>query len=337
MSYQSAIEKLHGLGLHSLVVSRDGQTVAEASVKPYGLDQLHPLFSLTKSFTSTAVGFAVQEGLLSLDDKLVSFFPERQDMITDEKMRDVTVRHLLTMSTGHKQEPDIWPDSPDPPGHFLRTELAYEPGSVWLYNSAASGMLGYIVEKVSGMSMEAYLRPRLFDPLGIAEWVWDKYPDDTCIGGYGLNLRTRDVLKFGNFMLYEGKQLLCKHWVNEATSKQILQPGNPGQDDTVGYGFQFWMCLLENAYRGDGAFGQICLVVPRRKVVVAMNSGSSDMGEMLRLLFRELLDGLDGDFPFFTKLDAPAEECKMQRYLRQAFNGKIPWSYKGLLTGVEFT
>jgi CubicO group peptidase (beta-lactamase class C family) len=312
LSYQSALEKLRDLGMHGMVAARDGIAVAEAAVKPYSLDKPHTLNSLTKSFVSVAVGFCVQEGLLSLDDKALSFFPGRLPCRPCENMEKITVRHLLMMATGHTKEPYFWPTEQEPLDSFLRSYVDAEPGSVFLYNTAGSHLLGYIVEKVSGVSVEEYLRPRLLEPLGITEWVWEKQPDGACKTGVGLHLSTRDIAKFGNFLLFEGsyggKQLIGKEWIREAVSKKIMQPGDPDTEWTSGYGYQFWINRRENSYRADGAFGQFCIVIPCRRLVIAMNSGSQDMGAMLDVIFEELVPALDRDFPYETELTAPLPE-----------------------------
>lgn len=335
MSYQSALEKLRDLGMHGFVAARDGQTVAEAAVRPYSLDNPHALFSLTKSFTAMAVGFCVQEGLLSLDDKAVSFFPCRPC----EHMKKITIRHLLMMATGHTKEPYHWPSEQKPLDSFLCSNVEAEPGSIFLYNTAGSHLLGYIVETVSGVSLEEYLRPRLLEPLGISGWAWDRHPDGVCMSGVGLHMSTRDIVKFGNFLLFEGchngKQLIDKEWIREATTKKIVQPGEPGTEWTGGYGYQFWICRRENSYRADGAFGQFCIVIPHRQLVIAMNSGSQDMGGMMDVIFDELLDGLEGYVPGgeVTELDASPQESEGQRRLRGWLVDGVPWTYNDIMTG----
>lgn len=306
MSYASALEKLRDLGMHGMVVSRDGETIAEAVIHPHRLDKPHTLNSLTKSFTSTAIGFAIQEGLLSLDDRAVSFYPDVLPSHPCENMEKITIRHLLHMATGHTKEPYYWPTEQTPLPSFLRSYVEAEPGSCFLYNTAGSHHLGYILEKVSGQSVEDFLRTRLLEPLGIKEWIWEKHPDGVCKTGVGLHLCTRDIVKFGNFLLfeglYDGKQLISKEWLREATTAKIIQPGEPDSDWTSGYGYQFWINSREDSYRADGAFGQFCIVIPNRKLVVAMNSGTHDMGAMLDVIFEDLLPALDGEIPFSSEL-----------------------------------
>jgi CubicO group peptidase (beta-lactamase class C family) len=324
MSYQFALEKLRDLGMHGMVAARDGETVAEAVVKPYRLDRPHILNSLTKSVLSTAVGFCVQEGRLTLDDKVSLFFP-------GEDMEKISIRHLLMMATGHTAEPYHWPTERNPRKSFLASSVDAEPGSVFLYNTAGSHMLGYIVEEAAGQSLEEYLRPRLFEPLGIAEWKWDKHPDGSCMGGVGLWLSTRDIVIFGNFLLFEGKGLVNADWVREATQAHIVQPGNPGEHGTAGYGYQFWMNRTEG-YRADGAFGQFCIVMPGRRLVIAMNSGSHDMHAMMDVIFDELVPALETETPGgeIIELAPLVNETGWQRRFRQALLEDVPITYKEL-------
>ncbi|MDR1692943.1 MAG: beta-lactamase family protein, partial [Oscillospiraceae bacterium] len=312
MTYRQSIEALRDLGLHSMIVSRNGETAAEVAVAPYSPDTPHTLNSLTKSFSSTAIGFCVQEGLLTLNDRVASFFPERLPRRPCESMETMTVRHLLTMATGHTTEPYFWPEEKDPADTFLRSYVASEPGSGFLYNTAGSHMLSYIVEKVTGNSMEEYLKPRLLEPLGITDYIWESHPDGVRKGGVGLHVSCRDILKFGHFLLaegsYGGKRLLNAAWIKEATRAHIIQPGDPGSDWTSGYGYQFWRNSREDSYRADGAFGQFCIVVPRRGLVISCNAGTTDMGAMLNVLFDHLIPALDGEVPASSALVAPLPE-----------------------------
>lgn len=214
-TFLEEIDRRH-LGVHGFVLLRRGITIAEGWWKPYRAELPHQLFSLSKSFTSTAIGFAVQEGLLRLDDRVVSFFPEKLPCRPCENMEKMQIRHLLTMSTGHSVEPDIFH-----PGklaaEFLRSYVDLEPGSRFLYNTAATYMLSAILQKRTGETLTRYLTPRLFRPLGIPVPQWDSDPDGVNLGGFGLNLDTRSIARFGQFLLqkgcWNGRQLLNPEWI----------------------------------------------------------------------------------------------------------------------------
>ena len=284
------------LGLHSFMLIRHGQVAAEGWWKPYSPSFVHMLFSLSKSFTSTAVGFACQEGLLSIEDDVVSFFKDELPADPCANMMKMKVKNLLTMGTGHSREPNAL-NGEKWAYNFLTSYVDKEPGSIFTYNTPATYMLSRIVQRVTGEKVFDYLKPRLFEPLGIQNIWWEESPEGANTGGFGLNLHTEDIAKFGQFLLnkgaVDGKQLLNPEWIEMATSKQISN-GDPNEDSdwSQGYGFQFWRCKREGVYRGDGAFGQYCVVMPKQDAVLAVTSGSNDIGQILNEAWAHLLPGM---------------------------------------------
>jgi CubicO group peptidase (beta-lactamase class C family) len=279
--------------LHSFMLLRHGAVVAEGWWSPYGPEHPHQLFSLTKSFTSTAVGLAVAEGRLSVDDLVLSFFPERAPAAASEHLRAMRVRHLLTMTAGHEVEPALHGrQERDWVKGFLAHPVPHPPGTHFVYNSMASHVLSAIVQQVTGMPILDYLQPRLFAPLGIQKPQWDTCPRGINTGGWGLSLRTEDIARFGQLYLqkgtWRGQRILPAMWVEEATARQVSNAPNENPDWEQGYGYQFWRCR-HDAYRGDGAFGQFCLVMPDRDVVLAITSGIGDMQAVLNVVWEELL------------------------------------------------
>jgi CubicO group peptidase (beta-lactamase class C family) len=278
-------------GMHGVVVLRHGQVIAEGWWKPYNAAQPHVLYSLSKSFTSTAVGMAIAEGKLSLDDQVLKFFPGDAPANPSDNLKAMRVRDLLMMSTGHQDEPPVTPDEISAKT-FLAQPVPHLPGTHFKYNTAATFTLSAIVQKVTGQTVLDYLGPRLFSPLGIESPVWDANFQGISLGGYGLRVRTEDIAKFGQLYLqrgnWKGQQLLPAPWVALATSRQTSNGSNPDSDWNQGYGFQFWRCR-HNAYRGDGAFGQYCLVLPDQDAVVAINSGVKDMQAVLNVIWDKLL------------------------------------------------
>jgi len=292
LDFVNSLDQLDAL--HGLVVVRHGKVVAEGWWKPYSAEHPHVLYSLSKSFTSTAVGLAVAEGKLSLDDEVLKFFPEDAPANPSTNLKAMRVRDLLIMSTGHQDEPPTAPDQISPKS-FLAQPVAHLPGTHFKYNTAATFMQSAIVQKVSGQTVLDYLRPRLFEPLGIEGAVWDMNFQGISLGGYGLRVRTEDIAKFGQLYLqhgrWHGKPILTADWVALATSKQTSNGSNPASDWNQGYGFQFWRCR-HNAYRGDGAFGQFCVVMPEQDAVVAIHSGTKDMQAILNVIWDKLLPAL---------------------------------------------
>jgi len=298
--------------LHSFMMMRHGKVIADGWWSPYGAESPHVLFSLSKSFTSTAVGLAVAEGKLSVDDEVLKFFPDDAPTEPSANLKAMRVRDLLRMNTGHETEPPR-PADQSWKKAFLSHPVRFKPGTHFLYNTSATYMLAAVVEKTTGMSLLDYLRPRLFEPLGIENPTWDKSPEGICLGGYGLSVRTEDIARFGQLYLQEGKwqgkQLIPAAWVREATSFQTSNGSSPKSDWDQGYGYQFWRCR-NDCYRGDGAFGQYCIVLPEKDVVIAITSGLRDMQAVLNLVWEKLL-------PAMSSTRLPSDK-KAQAKLAQA-------------------
>lgn len=288
--------------LHSFMFLRHGKVVAEGWWEPYGPELVHTMYSTSKSFTSTAIGFAVADSLLTVEDKVISFFPEFLPDSVSDYLAALTVKDLLTMSVGQDPDPTlkIPADSLWVKG-FFETPVLNEPGSVFLYNSMATYMLSAIVTRVTGEKVIDYLQPRLFEPLGISGIDWETDPAGYNTGGWGLRLKTEDMAKFGQFLLqkgkWDGKQVLPGEWVEEATTFKIQQrPDLPAEDRAKsdwlqGYCYQFWRCRY-NAFRADGAFGQYIIVMPDQDAVIAITSETPDMQGVLDLVWSLLLPAM---------------------------------------------
>jgi CubicO group peptidase (beta-lactamase class C family) len=308
---------------HSFMMVRHGHVIAEGWWAPYRKTARHMLYSLSKSFTSTAVGFAVAEGKFTVDAPVTSFFPDDLPAAVSDNLADLRVKHLLTMSVGHAKDstPVItreqnWVKS------FLSLPIANAPGSVFLYNSGATYMLSAIVQKVAGEKAIDYLRPRLFEPLDISGMTWETCPRGINTGGWGLSVQTDALAKFGQFYLqngvWNGRQVLPPAWIEKATTFKIQQPAAEGSDLEKlkqtsdwhqGYCYQFWRCR-HNAFRGDGAFGQYAIVMPEQDAVIAITSETGDMPGELRLVWEHLLPAMkDNALP----ADAPSEAQLKQK------------------------
>lgn len=292
-----------GLELHSFMVVRNGKVAAEGWWDPYKADLKHTMYSTSKAFTSTAIGFAVTEGLLTVEDKVISFFPESLPDTVSENLASMCVKDLLTMSAGQDPEPtfsrllpsDDWVKA------FLETPVPNKPGSTFLYNSSATYMLSAILTELTGETVLDYLTPRLFEPLNITGMDWEVDPDGINVGGWGLRIKTEDMAKFGQLFLqkgkWNGKQVIPESWVEEASSAQIIQnPDLPEaekakSDWEQGYGYKFWRSR-HNSYRADGAYGQGILILPEKNAVVVLTAEAHDMQKEFNLVWDHLLPGM---------------------------------------------
>jgi len=283
---------------HGFMIVRNGHAVAEGAWAPYRLEDRRMLFSLSKSFTSTAIGFAASEGLLALNDPVVGYFPEDLPEEPSPRLEELRIRDLLTMSTG--QAKDTIPLSNEGGDEnwaraILSEPVAYPPGTRFVYNSGATYLLSAILHRATGESLLEYLKPRLLEPLGIANATWDTCPRGIAAGGWGLSISVEDIAKFGLLYLQDGiwewKRVLPEGWTEEATSKQVDNGNEADNDWNQGYGYQFWRCR-HGAYRGDGAFGQFCIVLPDRNAVVAVASGTDNMAGIMQAVWDNLLPAM---------------------------------------------
>ena len=321
--------------LHSVMIIRHGQNIAQGWWYPYSADKRHMLFSLSKSFTSTAIGMAIDEGLLSLNDTVISFFAEETPENPSDHLKAMRVRDLLAMNSGH-QEDTTNRLGKDPNKtwvqEFLSLDVEHKPGTHFVYNSGATFMLSAILQKVTGQTVLDYLTPRLFEPLGIEDPIWESNPQGINFGGWGLSVKTEDIAKLGQLYLqkgeWNGKQLISKWYVEKATSRQTSNGSNPESDWEQGYGYQFWMCR-HGLYRGDGAFGQYCIVMPEQDAVVAITSGVSDMQAVMNLVWDTILPAMKSD----PLTENPAVQKKLEDRLAN-LNLKMP---EGQLTSPLMT
>lgn len=307
-NYLEAVKK-SGQDLHSLMILRHGKVVAEHWFDDHAASKPHILNSVSKTFTSTAIGFAVNEGLLKVSDKVISFFPDKLPTEVSPNLRELEIRHLLTMTVGHDADPTRGVRSTadkDWVEAFLAHPVEHKPGTEYVYNSLATYMLSAILQQVTGERVIDYLQSRLLRPLGIVGATWDESPQGISVGGWGLYVKTEDMAKLGQFYLqkgeWNGKQLLPKAWFDEATTAQVpsLIPGVKRENLTVkakdsdwlqGYGYQLWRCR-HNAYRADGANGQFIIVLPEKEAVIVTTAHIQDMQGEINLIWKHLLPAL---------------------------------------------
>lgn len=277
---------------------RQARTVLEQYWEPYVADDRALVYSASKTFTATAIGLAIAEGRLALDDRVVDLLREGREPAVelDPAVSELTVHHLLSMSTGHDADtlPELEAVAPlEWTQKFLSLRPQAPVGSRHVYNNGASWLLGELVRQLTGEDLLDYLRPRLLAPLGI-DATWDTDSLGRCLGWTGLHVRTRDLAAMGELYrcdgVWQGRRLLPEGWVARATRSQI-PTDEPNPDWLFGYGYQLW--LGREGYRLDGAYGQFSLVLPERGLVIAITSAQSSSQLLLDLVWDALLPELD--------------------------------------------
>lgn len=285
--------------IHSVMLVRSGHVVAEGWWRPYAAARPHSMYSVSKSFTATAIGLAIDEGLLALDDTVVSLLPDDAPEVISGNLAAMRVRHLLSMSTGHANDTlealtrteENWARG------ILAMPVDLEPGTTFIYNSGATYLLSAILARVTGMRLLNYLTPRLFTPLGIEGATWEQCPRGIDTGGWGLSITTEELARFGQLYLqrgvWNGVGLVAERWVDASTSSQVSN-GDPSTADdwTQGYGYQFWRCQ-HGAYRADGAFGQLAIVMPEQDAVLVLTGAMQEARATIEAAWKHLLPALN--------------------------------------------
>lgn len=317
----------NGSDVHGVLLIRHGKKVFSAFFDPYQPEDKRHVYSVSKSWTATAVGLAVSEGKLSLSDKVISFFPEDLPETVSENLAAMEIRHLLMMGCGHETEPQAPKNGLTWVQAFLKHPVPYQPGTHFLYNSVGTYMLSAILQKVTGEKMVDYLKPRLFDPLSISDVTWDCSPQGICCGGWGIHVSAEDIAKLGMVYLnggtFEGKRILPESWVKEAVCKQIDNSPNVQKDWEQGYGYQIWRCQ-NDCFRFDGAFGQYMVAMPEKDALLVVLSNTPNMQVVLDSVWAHLLPAMqDSPLP-----EMPSEKtdysCALPELAARDFAGE--WS-----------
>lgn len=305
--YIEEVIKDESQDIHSIMVIKDGKVIFEKWMSTGNELEPHILNSVSKTFTSTAVGLAISEGKLSLDDKVISFFPDKLPENLNENVAKMTVRNLLTMNTGHEKDPSPLRNvEQDWERCFLASDLKREPGTIFCYNSLATYMLSAIVQRVTGENLVDYLYPRVFRPLGINNAKWDESPTGVKTAGWGLYLKTEDLAKLGQLLLqngeWEGRQIVPAEWVKAMSSAQVpcvpagtntdklpeMLKDAKNSDWLQGYGYQMWRCR-HNAFRADGAGGQYIIVIPDKNAVIVTTAQVRGMQNEINCIWKHFL------------------------------------------------
>ena len=282
--------------MHSLMIARHGKVCLEAFWAPYGPQIRHCLWSQTKSYTATAIGCLVDEGRLSLDEKVAELLAPYMPPEPCDNLRRMTVRDLLCMATGQRGPQNR--TTPEWVKEFFSGTFT-DTGKVFGYSGVVSSLLGVVLRAKTGMGLMEYMTPRVFDKIGIdaATIKWMEHPDGQEYGGGGLITKTEDNLRLGLLYcgggVFDGQRVLSSQWVQEATRKQIETTNDPDSDGGVGYGYQIWPCRRKGAYRFDGAGGQLVIVDPTLDMVIAITQQTRDGQGQFNLLW-DALERVEG-------------------------------------------
>ena len=300
-----------GSSIHTLVIYKDGECLARIASEPYDCADKRQVYSLSKSFCSTAVGIATDEGLFSLDDRIVDLFPESAPEKISENLAQMTVRHILTMNSGtHTCHFSEVSRADDVAKAFLGADFPSTPGTHFAYDTSATLMLSALVQKYAKMTVLDYLNAKLFGYMNISDVRWQTTPHGICEGGVGIHVSADDIAKLGllylNRGMFNGKRLLSEKWISEVSLPHSDTTNNGNLEWSVGYGYQFWNNAREG-YRGDGAYGQLCMIFPERQTVIAIQAETQNMQEEINGVYH-LVDSM------LCRDENSGEDLSLQQY-----------------------
>jgi CubicO group peptidase (beta-lactamase class C family) len=275
---------------------KDNTVLAKVAIEPYSFEEPMLVYSLSKSFTSVCVGIAQAEGLLNIEERIVDIFPDKCPEVIVENLAKMRIKDCLSMTSGHAACVfSQLQHEADPVRYFLAQPVAYEPGTTFVYSTAATYICGAAVAKRSGMSLVDYLHKKVFSKMGIEKPQWRRCADGSCHGGTGLMISSDTATKFGRMLrdggVYNGIQIVPKEWIQTASTIHSETPRNGTADWLAGYGYQFWM-NAKDGFRGDGAYGQLCMVFPKRNIVFTMLCEAANMQKEVDSIYK-LLDVIE--------------------------------------------
>lgn len=277
--------------IHSLIVMRHGKVIGEIYPKPFAPEYAHTQYSSSKTLVSMAVGIAIDQNRLRLTDRIATFFPEELPKVISPELASITVKDLLTMTSGIKPDWGMRSKCTNWVEIFLSKPVVNKPGEKFAYDSMVTYMLAAIVQKVTGTTLLEYLKENLFIPMNISQVNWEISPEGINTGGWGLHIQSESLAKVGQMWLdggvWNGKQLISKEWIEQMSSKH----SNGGD---FGYGYQTWQCAYPTAVRADGALGQYVIVIPKQDVVIVLTEASFTNGKPQRgLIWNGLMKAIE--------------------------------------------
>lgn len=301
LSFLHELSSLTELHPHTLMIAKDDKIILECEFYPYRADIWHVSHSLCKSITAIAVGLMVDDGVMTLDDKITDIFSKRAFSFDFVRQKEITVRHLLTMSAGVAFNElgsvtyEDWVEG------FFSAGVKFAPSTQFLYNSMNSYILSAAIKELTGRDMFDILKERIFSPMGIAEVFWETCPRGITKGGWGLYMKIEDLMKFGKLFLdagmWQGQRLISEAWLKEAVAKQI--DSSPVMND-YGYGYHIWRSIRKESYQFNGMLGQNLIIFPDIRMIIATYCGNTEFfpkSEYVSLIGKYFGDGFEPQGP----------------------------------------
>lgn len=296
-NYLTELNDDTSINMHNVLILKNGKIISKTAFGNSDLSVWKMTFSACKSVVALAIGMLVDEGKLDINTCVCDYFPEHANPVTKLRLRDVTVKTLLTMSTGSTFNEFLCMSADNWEKAFFKSAFSLKPGTVFNYNSLNTYMLSAIVKRVSGQTLTEYLKPRLFEPLEIRNFYFEKSNSNTEIGGWGLFITPEDFAKIGQMVLNRGlwnsRRIVSEEWINTATRAQIATPKQYGDYE---YGYQFWVGRKNNSFLFNGMFGQNVLGYFDSGILIVTNAGNDELFQQSR--FFEITNKyFSGEFP----------------------------------------
>lgn len=333
LRFQQWLEHRH-VPLHSALFLRHGHLIMESYAPPYGPDEPHRMFSITKSFVSLAIGLLADEGKLSLDDCIADYFADMlQGQDIHPYIRQTTVRDLLRMASPHigsaykLLSPDHWPDMDCVKAFFL-CPPSHRPGTLFAYDTSATYVLCTLAERLCGMRFLDYLRQKALDAIGFSASAYCLLDSHGySMGGSGLMCTPMDLLRVLYLVSmggeYEGRQLLPRDYVKAATSRQIdnfIKPVNTTWEEMQGYGYQFW-CIRGGGFACYGMGGQLAVCLPEKDLLFVVTADTQDIAGGVQLLYDAFFTQV---YPHLSEAPLASAPWELQRLQNACLAHQLP-------------
>ena len=331
-NYFDSVMSLKDTEIHSVLLMRHGKVIGEIHPAPFKAEYGHTLFSASKTFTSAAIGIAIKDNLLRIDDRLATFFPDLLPEKVSPRLAAITIRDLLTMNSGFKQTDYVRNNETEWVKKYLAIDVVAEPGTRFKYDSMDTYLLAAIIQKVTGQTMFDYLKQRMFEPLHITEGNWERSPEGINCGGWGLYLQSESLAKFGQLLLnkgsWQGKEIIPASWVEEMMKPHVSDTGGDS------YCYQMWECSNPKTARADGAYGQYIIVMPNEDMVAVVTQvireGKAGRRER-QMLFKDVLGAIKSEALPKSAADFRLLQKKSASYVLPYAEGRSAATSKAVL------